>query len=90
MIFFKRKETPPLRKKKTYKIKLMICLNSNARHASIHNIQPFHTIYNMIALNNNLTYYFIATKLGDNTYSFCGDGICNDLYQREHYLLLNI
>jgi len=64
----------------------MICLNRNARHASIRNIQPFHTIYNMTALNNNLTSYFIATRLGDNTSSFCGDGICNDLYQREHYL----
>ncbi len=58
----------------------MICLNNNVRHASIRKIQHFHTIYNMTALNNNLTYYFIATRLGDNTFGFYGDGVYNDLY----------
>ncbi len=58
----------------------MTWLNNNARHALVCKIQPFHTIYNMTTLNNNFTYYIIAIRLGDNTFSFCGDGSYNDLY----------
>ncbi len=56
------------------------------QNLGVKNIQPFHTIYNITTLDHNLIDYFIATRLGDNTSDFRGDGLCNDLYWREGYL----